>query len=43
MPHLTILQIETMIYSLKQVGQFNPKYTLEESYRAWRQLNGPKK
>ena len=43
MPNLSILQIENMIYSLKQSGQFNPKYTLEEAYMAWKQLSELKK
>lgn len=43
MPEMTILQIDTMIYSLKQSKQFNPKYTLEEAYMAWKQLSELKK
>lgn len=43
MQHLTILQIDTMIMSLKQSGQFNPKYTLEQAYEAWKQLQNAKK
>lgn len=39
MSDLTILQIENMIYSLKQSGQFNPKYTLEEAFMYWKQLS----
>ena len=43
MHDLTILQIETIIYSLKQSGKFNPKYTLEQAYEAWKQLQNRKK
>lgn len=43
MQQMTILQIDTMIYSLKQRGQFNPKYTLEQAYSAWKQAPNPKK
>ena len=42
MQHLTILQIDTMIMSLKQSGHFNPRYTLEQAYEAWKQLQNTK-
>ena len=43
MQQMTILQIDTMIMSLKQSGQFNPKYTLDQAYEAWKQLQNTKK
>lgn len=39
MPDLTILQIDNMIYALKQNGLYDPRWTLVEAYIAWKSLN----
>lgn len=38
MPALTLLQIDTMIASLKQEKKYQPGLTLEEAYQVWRAL-----